>query len=337
MPIYNILVFTLIVIQEVTRAAVCPEPCTCLQGAAQSHEDITVICKRAALTELPDHFNIQTRELDASFNNITALKNNTLARNCLLVKTLSLNFSHNIITSIELLAFSGLTHLHKLDLSNNKLTTLHRWTFSYTRYLSSLNLSNNKMLVLQANGHFVETPNLRTLDLSSCNLVEMSKNAFCCAPNLEYIRLDRNKFETLHVSVFIKIFADKLSTEECYASTTTLNKLRYLNIAGIPLKCDCQFYKMRKFLETFSIEYELQSSCGSTKYNISDACDYKETNQHNEITSFNSEATTRVVTTNVGENSSGSSVITPTALPSSEEAHLLNILLQPMINIKQEK
>jgi Leucine-rich repeat (LRR) protein len=182
MLIYNILVFTLIVIQEVTHAAACPEPCTC-QGAAQSHEEITVICKGAALTEL-----------DASFNSITALKNNTLARNCLLVKILSLNFSHNTITSIEVLAFSGLSHLHKLDLSNKKLTTLHPRTFRYTRYQSWLNLSNNKMLVLPENGHFVETPNFRTVDLGSCNLVEISKDAFCCVPDLEYIRLDSNKF-----------------------------------------------------------------------------------------------------------------------------------------------
>jgi Leucine-rich repeat (LRR) protein len=127
----------------------------------------------------------KTRVLNASFNSITALKNNTLASNCLLVKVHSLNFSHNTINSIELLAFSGLTHLHKLNLSNNKLTTLHPWTCSYTRYLSWLNLSNNKILVLPENGHFVETPNLRTSDLSSYNLVEISKDAFCCEPNLE--------------------------------------------------------------------------------------------------------------------------------------------------------
>jgi preprotein translocase subunit SecF len=89
---------------------------------------------------------------------------------------------------------------------------------------------------------------------------------------------------------------------------------------------------MRKFLETFSIEYELQSSRGNTKYNISGVCDYKETNQHNEIASVKSEATISVVTTSVGENSSGSSVITSPQLPSREEAYLVNILLQAMRN-----
>jgi hypothetical protein len=188
------------------------------------------------------------------------------------------------------------------------------------------------MLALPGNGHFIQTPNLKILDLSSCNLVEISKDAFCCAPDLEYIRLDSNKFETLNVSVFTEIFADKMSTEGCYASTTTLNKLRYLNISGNPLKCDCQFYQMQTFLENISVEYKLQSSCGNAKYNISVVCDYKETNQQNDIASVKSEATIRVVTTNVGENSSGSSAKTSTQLPSGEEAHLLNILLQAMRN-----
>jgi hypothetical protein len=90
---------------------------------------------------------------------------------------------------------------------------------------------------------------------------------------------------------------------------------------------------MQKILENISVEYELQSSCGNTKYNISDACDHQETNQHNEIASVKSEATISVVTKNVGENTSGSSVITSTQLPSTEEGDLLNILLQTMINI----
>jgi Leucine-rich repeat (LRR) protein len=188
------------------------------------------------------------------------------------------------------------------------------------------------MLALPENGHFVETPNLSILDLSSCNLVEISKDAFCCAPNLEYIRLDSNKFETLNVSVFTEILADKVSTEECYASTTNLNKLAYLNISGNPLKCGCQFYKMRKFLENISVEYELQSSCGNTKYNISGVCSDKEMNQENEIASVKSEATISAVTTNVGENSSGSSVIISSALPSSEEGYPPNLLLQAMTN-----
>jgi hypothetical protein len=90
---------------------------------------------------------------------------------------------------------------------------------------------------------------------------------------------------------------------------------------------------MQKILENISVEYELQSSCGNTKYNISDVCSDKETNQHNEIASVKSEVTITVVTTNVGENSSGSNVIISTALPSSEEGYPPNILLKAMTNI----
>jgi hypothetical protein len=67
------------------------------------------------------------------------------------------------------------------------------------------------------------------------------------------------------------------------------------------------------------------------KYNISDVCSDKQNNQHDEIASVKSEATISVVTKNVGENTSGSSVITSTQLP-SREGHLLNILLQAMTN-----
>jgi hypothetical protein len=60
------------------------------------------------------------------------------------------------------------------------------------------------------------------------------------------------------------------------------------------------------FLEKFSTEYELQLSCGNTKYNISDVCGYKQINQRNEIASVESEATISVV----AKNTSGSSVKT---------------------------
>jgi hypothetical protein len=297
-----------------------PKPRKHLQGAAKLAEDISVARKGGPLTDLPNDFNIQTRVLDASFNSITALKNNKLARNYLAVKTYFLNFSHNAISSIEVLAFSGLTQLQKLDLSHNKLTTLHPKTFIYTRHILWLQLSNNNMLTLPANGHFVEAQYLRTLDLSFCNLEKIPMDTFHCAPNLKYIRLDSNKLTTLNVSVFTEILPDKELSEECNASATSLNKLVYLNISANPLKCDCHFYKMRKLLEKFGIKYELQSSCDNPKYNVRGVCGDKGMNQHNQISSVGSEATIGVVAKDLAEHSSGNSVITSATLPSVQEA-----------------
>ncbi|KDR17933.1 slit homolog 1 protein-like [Zootermopsis nevadensis] len=321
------LIFTLIVTQEFTSAVKCPTPFTC-QSAPESPKKISVISKRAAPNEIQHDINVHTRALDASFNSITALKNNTLAKNYILAKVRSLNFSHNLIASIEVLAFNGLTHLSKLDLSNNKLTTLHPSTFSYARNLTWLSLSNNKMLKLPGNGHFIETPNLKTLELSSCNLAEISKDAFWCAPNLEYIRLDNNKFKTLDITIFTEILPpDRHLTKGCYASGRTLNKLAYVNISANPFKCDCQFYKMRKLLDKRNTKFELQCSCDNAKYDINNDCGDKEINQQNEITSVKSEETVSVVTTNGTENYSASSVfkLTSDPLPKTEEPRTPNI------------
>jgi hypothetical protein len=250
MLICSILVFMSIVIQEATCAVASAEPQKHLQEAGQPTEEISFVRKRAALTKHPNDFNIQTRVLDASFNSITALKNNTLARTYPIALIVILNFSHNDISSIEVLAFNGLTHLQMLDLSHNKLTTLDPRTFIYTRPMETSH----------------------------------------CEPNLENTTLDGNKHRNLNVDVFTEKLPEKQFSEKCNVSTTSSNRLVYLNILANSFNCNCHFYEMRKFFENINIIYELQLSCNI----INGTCDDKEINQHHEIPSDRSEETTSV-------------------------------------------
>lgn len=180
------------------------------------------------------------KELDLSHNHFTVLTSESLEG----VPDLSLlNVSHNKIESISEDAFVGLLELRYLDLSwNNLKGPLPKFLLEGNKDLETLSLAGNTELKV-FDGFGVEFGVLYKLDISECELTELTANSMQGMSFLAILNISGNALTSLDPSVFVKI--PRLNDlDASYNKLTSLeanlfeknSHLKKLNLAGNLIK-----------------------------------------------------------------------------------------------------
>lgn len=123
-------------------------------------------------------------KLNLQGNRIFELQSNAFQNN---PKLDDLILSNNAITSIEKDAFAGLTQLQILDMSFNRITELKFETFNETPKLRHLRLSRNYLRNIK-----LKAQALRELDVSHCEIKELTSRELIDMPNLETLDVSNN-------------------------------------------------------------------------------------------------------------------------------------------------
>jgi hypothetical protein len=169
-------------------------------------------------------------------NKISEIKPDTFQKmNCLRY----LNLGRNRIEHLDVDVFSGLVNLEILVLAENKLQHIHPNTSVGLPKFQSLLLSNNFWLQTPNDSYFINSPFLKHLDISACNISSMSVETFANVSALERLNLRFNNLRSVDINIL-----------------KALPNLSALYLYGNPLQCDCQLQEVLRWFRDHNIETE---------------------------------------------------------------------------------
>jgi hypothetical protein len=144
--------------------------------------------------------------------------------------------------------FLGLNNLSHIRLNDNKIQYLHPDLFVRVSSLSSLHLQNNPMMNIPTDRHFINSPSLRELYISNCNISSIPVETFANVSGLELLDLSRNHLKDIDVNIL-----------------TILPQLSTFYIYGNPLQCECQLQEVWGWCQNHSITtgHIIQPVCDS--------------------------------------------------------------------------
>lgn len=119
-------------------------------------------------------------------------------------KISSVKIVNSTIDFISLKAFNGLTELYAVNLSGNKLRELHPETFANNKKLFLLTLSNNplKFPAKGSNDYFLNASAVQELDVSNCNMQNITANTFKNMSGLMYLNVAGNHLNKIDPDAF---------------------------------------------------------------------------------------------------------------------------------------
>ncbi|KAH0619390.1 hypothetical protein JD844_015291, partial [Phrynosoma platyrhinos] len=174
----------LLALQWVGMGFGCPTGCIC--------EHWKQNCTKADLREVPSQIPPITRELILSNNRIKVLPPLEMT---FLNELVYLDCSQNFLFFNQEYRFPWVEKLAYLDLSFNKIIHVSPGTFSRLTKLLFLNISNNPLLSTISDQAFQFNPLLRYVDISDCNMSELSANLFRHQYNLHTLGLKHIPFQ----------------------------------------------------------------------------------------------------------------------------------------------
>lgn len=211
--------------------------------------------------------------LDLSNSDLDYISSNTFSKMTSL-KTLTL--SGNPLKKLESGLFENLTNLKVLKLRNCGLTGLDETVFqekSIYPNLGELYLSGNP-LIIPKKGSFLpwQLNQLKTLDLSSCNITYIPPNALHSFGNITKLNLNGNQLtsDDEHSLEFLANlrFLEKLDMSQNHLKWITpflfrnnLN-LKWLKLVGNPWQCGCNIADMWEW--AYTVKGDLSLLVGST-------------------------------------------------------------------------
>ncbi|XP_068084007.1 carboxypeptidase N subunit 2 [Anabrus simplex] len=258
--------------------SLCPKKCVCeLTTSSEYHYIISenyyysvqINCSNTSLIDvMTDNFSADTSVLDLSFNYLNTIRKAYFEN----TKTLEILFlQSNIITEIELDAFTEIDKLKWLDLSNNKITNLHPQTFRNNTQLSILYLSYN-MFKHPSDSSIISLPYIpatyiHRLHFVSCNISRFSEQDFMKnIHNVRNLDLSLNKLETLNLNTFSDVGELILRSNNRTLSlicniTSSSIALKLIDLSGSPLNLlECHSLPKAHNLWTINL-----SSCNLTE------------------------------------------------------------------------
>ncbi|XP_046994409.1 leucine-rich repeat-containing G-protein coupled receptor 6-like [Schistocerca americana] len=267
-----------------------PSPCKTYWTYTGSKAD----CRAAGLTDLPASLDPAAQQLDLSDNNLTALRNGSLAALGLSALEL-LDAGANALAAVEPDAFRGLRLLRTVRLSDNRLRALHADTFAHNPRLQELFLDGNPLAALPADGAWLRAPLLLVLDASRCGLAALPRRALAALPHLRALYLARNRLRALPSApgafaassalLFLDLSANRLRDLPAgafsglgalrrldlqdnellappAAAFAPLRSLARLELGGNPLACDCALYPLRSWAAARNLS--VRAHCAAT-------------------------------------------------------------------------
>jgi slit protein 2 len=200
-----------LILLHVASAATCPLECFC-----QGNE---ITCFNTSLSSVHNKFDVSTKKLNISYNNIQTIYNGDL-HNLPELKSVLLN--NNGIQQVEPEVFCMTKQLEILNLSNNKLKIIEPVTFCYLKELKVLSLSNNTITFIHRS-QFQNNIKLSLLDLSGN-----------CITTFDPFTFENNK---LLFQLNVKNNFITLSSNPTHQSNTALNVLDI----DFTSTCNCNF------------------------------------------------------------------------------------------------
>jgi len=112
-----------------------------------------------------------------------------------------LDLAYNKIEHLKIDVFCGYVYLKHIDLTANNLQLFPPDTFVGLQNLQTLLLSRNFGLQIPTDRHFINSRSLKSLDISSCNILSVSVETFANVSALEWLDLSYNNLKSLDLNI----------------------------------------------------------------------------------------------------------------------------------------
>eukprot|EP00040_Diaphanoeca_grandis_P036536 m.233263 g.233263 ORF g.233263 m.233263 type:complete len:357 (-) comp33638_c0_seq1:123-1193(-) len=176
------------------------------------------ICPNSELRSMPLPFNVGTILIELERNLLTSIPVTAFYG---LTNLTKLGLAYNLITSIPGTAFRDLKNLQHLGISDNKITEIISMTFASLTQLKRVGFANNEVRSLSTNGSTF-------FGLESVNDFDLSNNQITSVPALSF------KYLT---SIMSMSLSNNSITTFAYAALLGLNDLEDISLIQNPLNC----------------------------------------------------------------------------------------------------
>lgn len=179
----------------------CPISCKCTKGIEGFIAHCTVL--NASIQHFPEYITDLIVTHVESGNKLTL--ENSIFENLGLQKVINIKITNSYLNFVHANAFHGLNDLDDVNLSNNEIILFHPDTFNNSK-LQRLTLKGNPLQLTQIlkpeQNYLLSSSSLLELDLSHCQLKELTSNTLSQLPNLQYVNLASNNIKTVDPQTF---------------------------------------------------------------------------------------------------------------------------------------
>ncbi|XP_037975106.2 uncharacterized protein LOC119693991 [Plutella xylostella] len=217
----------------------CPRHCECKWRSGKE----SALCARAGLAAVPPRLPPTTQLLDLSENRLGALRDDAFAGAGLL-NLQRLYLAACGVRAVRPRALRALVNLVELDLARNRLEAVPSPAFAEIPELRELRLDGNPITKIKDDA-FASLTHLVRLSLRSCKIAEIEPRSFIgLEGTLEYLELDKNRLQVLHVGAL-----------------APLRALKGLELANNPWDCSCALRPVRDWMLRRNVPATVAPEC----------------------------------------------------------------------------
>lgn len=180
----------------------CPISCKCTKGIEGFIAHCTAL--NASVQRFPEYITDLIITDVESRDKLTL--GNSIFENLGLQKVINIKITNSSLNFVDASAFHGLNDLDDVNLSNNEIILFHPDTFKTNSKLQRLTLKGNPLQLTQIlkpeQNYLLSSSSLVELDLSHCQLKELTSNTLSQLPNLQYVNLASNNIKTISPQTF---------------------------------------------------------------------------------------------------------------------------------------